>query len=158
MKGLIDHPNLTAAEGQRRVMTVLFCDLKGFTSLSEGMTPQGLVKVMNHYLSVMSEPIRNNRGIIDKYIGDGIMAYWDPPFVDEADHARLACLASLEMIERIGELREEIPELLGVRATPMEQCDLRIGIATGEAPVDRTRHDGGPVRGSSSSRQSTWVG
>ena len=70
-------------------MTVLFCDLKGFTSLSEGMTPQGLVKVMNHYLSVMSEPIRNNRGIIDKYIGDGIMAYWGPPFVDEADHARL---------------------------------------------------------------------
>lgn len=127
--------NLTAAEGQRRVMTVLFCDLKGFTSLSEGMTPQGLVKVTNHYLSVMSEPIRNNRGIIDKYIGDGIMAYWGPPFVDEADHARLACLASLEMIERIGKLREEIPELLGVRATPMEQCDLRIGIATGEALV-----------------------
>ncbi|WP_345946757.1 MULTISPECIES: adenylate/guanylate cyclase domain-containing protein [unclassified Bradyrhizobium] len=66
---------MTAPEGQRRVMTVLFCDLKGFTSLSEGMTPQGLVKVMNHYLSVMSEPIRNNRGIIDKYIGDSIMAY-----------------------------------------------------------------------------------
>ncbi|UFW91025.1 HAMP domain-containing protein [Bradyrhizobium barranii] len=135
VEGLIDRPNLTAAEGQRRVMTVLFCDLKGFTSLSEGMTPQGLVKVMNHYLSVMSEPIRNNRGIIDKYIGDGIMAYWGPPFVDEADHARLACLAALEMIERIEKLREEIPELLGVRATPMEKCDLRIGIATGEALV-----------------------
>jgi adenylate cyclase len=75
VEGLIDRPNLTAAEGQRRVMTVLFCDLKGFTSLSEGMTPQGLVKVMNHYLSVMSEPIRSNRGIINKYIGDNIMAY-----------------------------------------------------------------------------------
>ena len=99
------------------------------------MTPQGLVKVMNHYLSAMSEPIRNNRGIIDKYIGDGIMAYWGPPFVDEADHARLACLAALEMIERIEKLREEIPELLGIRATPMEECDLRIGIATGEALV-----------------------
>jgi HAMP domain-containing protein len=72
VEGLIDHPTLTAAEGQRRVMTVLFCDLKGFTSLSEGMTPQGLVKVMNRYLSIMSEPIRTNRGIIDKYIGDGI--------------------------------------------------------------------------------------
>ena len=89
VEGLIDRPNLTAAEGQRRVMTVLFCDLKGFTSLSEGMTPQGLVKVMNRYLSIMSEPIRTNRGIIDKYIGDGIMAYWGPPFVDEADHAQL---------------------------------------------------------------------
>jgi nitrogen fixation/metabolism regulation signal transduction histidine kinase len=56
VEGLIDRPNLTAAEGQRRVMAVLFCDLKGFISLSEGMTPQGLVKVMNRYLSIMSEP------------------------------------------------------------------------------------------------------
>jgi class 3 adenylate cyclase len=135
VEGLIDRPNLTAAEGQRRVMTVLFCDLKGFTSLSEGMTPQGLVKVMNRYLSIMSEPIRSNRGIIDKYIGDGIMAYWGPPFVDEADHARFACLAALEMIGRIATLRREIPELLGVRGTPMENCDLRIGVATGEALV-----------------------
>ncbi len=135
VEGLIDRPNLTAAEGQRRVMTVLFCDLRGFTGLSEGMTPQGLVKVMNRYLSIMSEPIRTNRGIIDKYIGDGIMAYWGPPFVGESDHARLACLAALELVERIATLRREIPELLGVRGTPMETCDLRIGIATGEALV-----------------------
>jgi class 3 adenylate cyclase len=135
VEGLIDRPALTAAEGQRRVMTVLFCDLKGFTSLSEGMTPQGLVKVMNRYLSTMSEPIRTHRGIIDKYIGDGIMAYWGPPFVDEADHARFACLAAQDMIDRIPTLRQEIPELLGVRGTPMETCDLRIGIATGEALV-----------------------
>jgi len=135
VEGLIDRPALTAAEGQRRVMTVLFCDLKGFTSLSEGLTPQGLVKVMNRYLSIMSEPIRSNRGIIDKYIGDGIMAYWGPPFVDEADHARFACLTALEMIERIATLRMEVPDLLGVRGTPMEKCDLRIGIATGEALV-----------------------
>jgi adenylate cyclase len=135
VKGLIDRPNLTAAEGQRRVMTVLFCDLKGFTNLSEGMTPQGLVKVMNRYLSIMSEPIRTHRGIIDKYIGDGIMAYWGPPFVSEADHAHFACLAAMEMIERITTLRQDIPELLGVRGTPMEKCDLRIGVATGEALV-----------------------
>ena len=124
VEGLIDNPTLAGAEGQRREMTVLFCDLKGFTSLSEGMTPQGLVKVMNRYLSIMSEPIRTNRGIIDKYIGDGIMAYWGPPFVGEADHARLACLAAIQMIERIATLRREIPELLGVRGTPMETCDF----------------------------------
>jgi len=141
VEGLIDRPTLTAAEGQRRVMTVLFCDLKGFTSLSEGMTPQGLVKVMNRYLSIMSEPIRTNRGIIDKYIGDGIMAYWGPPFVDEADHARFTCLAAMEMIERIATLRQEIPELLGVRGTPMEKCDLRIGVATGEALVGNIGSD-----------------
>lgn len=134
VQGLIDRPVLTASEGQRRIMTVLFCDMKGFTSLSEGMTPQGLVKVMNHYLSTVSGPIRNHKGIIDKYIGDGVMAYWGPPFTDERDHARLACLAAIEMIEHIGALRTEIPELLGVRSVPSE-CDLRIGIATGEVLV-----------------------
>jgi class 3 adenylate cyclase len=135
VQGLIDRPTLAAAEGERRVMTVLFCDLKGFTSVSEGMTPQGLVQVMNRYLSIMSEPIRANRGIIDKYIGDEIMAYWGPPFVGEGDHAFLACLTALEMIERVATLRQEIPELLGVRGTAMETCDLRIGVATGDALV-----------------------
>lgn len=89
---------------------------------------------MNRYLSTMSEPIRAQQGIIDKYIGDAIMAYWGPPFTDEADAARLACLAAIDMMDRIGGLRKELPELLGVRTTPTE-CDLRIGVATGEALV-----------------------
>ena len=79
VEGLIDRPSL-AVDGQRRVMTVLFCDVKGFTGASEGMTPQGLVKVMNRYFSAMSAPIRDHGGVIDKYIGDAIMAYWGPPF------------------------------------------------------------------------------
>ena len=132
-EGLINQP-AAATEGQRRTMTVLFCDMKGFTRMSEGMTPQGLVKVMNRYLSTMSEPIRAQQGIIDKYIGDAIMAYWGPPFADEADEARLACLAAIDMMGRIGGLRKELPELLGVRTIPTE-CDLRIGVATGEALV-----------------------
>jgi adenylate cyclase len=131
---LIDQPKLAAAEGQRRVMTVMFCDMKGFTNLSAGMTPQGLVKVMNRYLSTMSEPIREHRGVIDKYIGDAIMAYWGPPFVEEADEAQFACVAAIEIIERIVKLRKELAELLGVRVIPAE-FDLRIGIATGEALV-----------------------
>jgi class 3 adenylate cyclase len=131
---LLDQPAMVATQGQRRVMTVMFCDMKGFTTLSEGVTPQGLLKVMNRYLSMMSEPIRNHRGIIDKYIGDAIMAYWGAPFVEEADQARFACLAAIDMVERVGALRQELPELLGVRTIPM-QCDIRIGIATGEALV-----------------------
>jgi adenylate cyclase len=134
VEGLIDQPAVAAAEGQRRVMTVLFCDMKGFTRLSEGVTPQGLVRIMNHYFSTMSAPVRSHRGIIDKYIGDMIMAYWGPPFVEDADQATLACLAALEMTGRIAGLRKELPELLGVRAIPV-QCDVRIGIATGEALV-----------------------
>ena len=133
VEGLIDRPTL-AVEGQRRVMTVLFCDVKGFTSASEGMTPQGLVKVMNRYFSVMSAPIRDHGGIIDKYIGDAIMAYWGPPFTEDADQARLASLAAIEMLARVASLRSEFPEILGVRSLPIS-FDIRIGIATGEALV-----------------------
>lgn len=133
VEGLIDKPAI-ASEGQRRVMTVMFCDVKGFSSTSRGTTPQGLVKVMNHYLSAMSAPIRQNEGIIDKYIGDAIMAYWGPPFTADADQARLASIAALNMIALVPQLRDELPELLGVRNLPAP-FDIRIGIATGEALV-----------------------
>lgn len=131
VEGLLDRPEVTLTQGQRRTMTILFCDMKGFTAMSEGMTPQGLVKVVNCYLSTMSAPIRSHRGIIDKYIGDAIMAYWGPPFIDEADQARFACAAAVDMAERVPSLRTQLPELLGMRAIPVE-CDIRIGIATGE--------------------------
>jgi class 3 adenylate cyclase len=133
-EGLLDQPTVAATEGQRRVMTVMFCDMKGFTTLSEGVTPRGLVKIMNLYLSTMSEPIHAHRGIIDKYIGDAIMAYWGPPFIEEAEQAHLAGLAALDMIGRVALLRKELPELLGVRNISVD-CDIRIGIATGEALV-----------------------
>jgi class 3 adenylate cyclase len=131
---LVDRPALAATDGQRRVMTVLFCDMKGFTTLSEGMTPQGLVKVMNHFLTAMSEQVRSNHGVIDKYIGDAIMAYWGPPFTEKGEDARLACLAAIGMLGRIAALRTELPELLGMRAAG-SACDIRIGIATGEVLV-----------------------
>jgi len=133
VEGLIDQPML-AADGQHRVMTVLFCDVKGFSGASEGMTPQGLVKIMNRYFSAMSAPIRNHGGVIDKYIGDAIMAYWGPPFSENADQARLASLAALDMLGSVVSLRAEFPELLGVRSLPIS-FDIRIGIATGEALV-----------------------
>jgi len=133
-EGLLDQSAAAATEGQRRVMTVMFCDMKGFTSLSEGVTPQGLVKIMNLYLSTMSEPIHAHRGVIDKYIGDAIMAYWGPPFVEEAEQAKFACLAAVDMIGRVATLLKELPERLGVRSIPAE-CDIRIGVATGDALV-----------------------
>src|ERR1044072_6906111 len=73
--GLIERPELTDAQGSRREMTILFCDMKGFTSFSEGMTPVGLVNVLNRYLTVISEPVRRNNGIIDKHWrrGDGVL-------------------------------------------------------------------------------------
>ncbi|NEU98055.1 adenylate/guanylate cyclase domain-containing protein [Bradyrhizobium uaiense] len=133
-EGLLEQPAVAATEGQRRIMTVMFCDMKGFTSLSEGVTPRGLVKIMNLYLSTMSAPVHAHRGIIDKYIGDAIMAYWGPPFVEEAEQTHLAALAAIDMIGQVNQLRKDLPELLGVRAIPAD-CDIRIGIATGEALV-----------------------
>ncbi|UFW45610.1 MULTISPECIES: adenylate/guanylate cyclase domain-containing protein [Bradyrhizobium] len=130
VQGLIDRPEV-AIDGQRRVMTIMFCDMSGFTSMSEGMTPRGLVKVMNHYFTVMSGPIRSNRGVIDKYIGDAVMAYWGPPFIDEDEPALLAGLAAIDMAEQVPALQRQLPDLLGIRAMPAP-CDLRIGIATGE--------------------------
>jgi class 3 adenylate cyclase len=130
VQGLIDRPEV-AIDGQRRVMTIMFCDMSGFTSMSEGMTPRGLVKVMNHYFTVMSGPIRSNRGIIDKYIGDAIMAYWGPPFIEEDEPALLAGLAAIDMVDQVPALQQQLPDLLGIRAMP-GLCDLRIGIATGE--------------------------
>jgi class 3 adenylate cyclase len=131
VEGLLERPEVALTQGQRRTMTIMFCDMRGFTAMSEGMTPQGLVKVVNCYLSTMSGPVRAHRGIIDKYIGDAIMAYWGPPFIEEADQARFACAAAIDMAERVPSLRTQIPELLGIRSIPVE-CDIRIGIATGE--------------------------
>ncbi|HEV2153821.1 adenylate/guanylate cyclase domain-containing protein [Bradyrhizobium sp.] len=130
VQGLIDRPEV-AIDGQRRVMTIMFSDMSGFTSMSEGMTPRGLVKVMNHYFTVMSAPIRNHRGVIDKYIGDAIMAYWGPPFIEEGEPALLAGNAAIDMAEQVPALQKQLPDLLGIRAMPVP-CDLRIGIATGE--------------------------
>src|SRR4029434_2615370 len=96
--------------------------------------PQGLVKIMNRYFSTTSEPIHAHRGVIDKYIGDAIMAYWGPPFIAEADQTNFACLTAIGMIGCVAKLRMELPEFLGVRRIPT-QCDIRIGIATGEALV-----------------------
>jgi adenylate cyclase len=89
---------------------------------------------MNRYFSTMSAPIRHHQGIIDKYIGDAIMAYWGPPFAAEAEQTRLASMAALEMLQLVPQLRAELPELLGVRTLP-NTFDIRIGIATGEVLV-----------------------
>ena len=102
-----------------RVMTVMFCESKALTGASKEVTPQGIVKVMNRYFSVMSAPICDHGGFIDKYIGDAIMAYWGPPFADNADQAPLASLAALEMLERVDPPTCRGPVLLGVRSLPI---------------------------------------
>jgi adenylate cyclase len=115
-------------------MTILFCDMQGFTSFSEGMTPVGLVNVLNRYLTVMSDPVRQNHGIIDKYIGDAVMAFWGPPFTAGDDHARLACFTALEQLGGLPGFEAELPDLMGLRRG-LPKVNARVGVATGDVVI-----------------------
>ena len=140
VEGLIDQPDRLGGTGERREMTVFFSDMRGFTSLSEGMTPAGMVRIVNRYLALMSVPVRHNHGVVDKYIGDGIMAFWGPPFSQAEDQARLACLAGLEQLAALQTFRAELPDLTGFRRG-LPPIDMRIGIATGEVIVGNIGSD-----------------
>lgn len=96
-------PAAYSMEGESREMTVLFSDVRGFTTVSEGLEPRELTALMNEFLTPMTAVIHNYRGTIDKYMGDAIMAFWGAPLEDK-DHARHALTAGMEMIERMTEL------------------------------------------------------
>jgi class 3 adenylate cyclase len=140
VESLIERPELLGTKGERRVMTVCFADMKDFTSLSEGVTPVALVNVINRYLATMSEPIRRSGGIIDKYIGDAIMAFWGPPFTAADEQARLACEASLGQLGLLPSFRQSLPEVLGIKRH-VPPVDMRIGIASGDVVVGNIGSD-----------------
>jgi adenylate cyclase len=94
------NPEEYSMRGESRVMTVLFSDVRDFTSISEGLTAEQLKDMMNAYLSEMTEVIQHQRGTIDKYIGDAIMAFWGAPLPDE-NHAAHAVGTALDMQKRI---------------------------------------------------------
>ncbi len=121
---LLAKPELLQLGGEERIVTVLFSDLEGFTTISETMPPKELVKLLNHYLTEMTEIILAEGGIIDKFEGDAIMAEFGIP-IPVLDHAERAVRAALKMQRRMRELRpiwaqDDLPEL---------RC--RIGINTG---------------------------
>jgi class 3 adenylate cyclase len=131
---LIEVPELTRPGGEKREMTVFFSDIAGFTTISEALTPQALVTMLNEYFTTMAEPIRETHGVIDKFIGDAIMAYWGQPFVGEDDHAVLACQAGCALGPLRKDFNARLPEILGLR-TGAPQVDFRFGIATGPVVV-----------------------
>jgi len=126
--------------GQRQTMTIMFTDLAGFTKIGEQLSPTGLVKLTNRYFTIMTECIQAEHGIIDKFIGDAIMAYWGPPFVKEEEQAAAACRAALRQKEALIQFRKELPELLGLRKD-LPVINIRIGIATGEVVVGNIGSD-----------------
>mgnify|MGYP002335846937 CR=1 FL=1 len=133
VRGLLEK-RLPAEGGESHVMTVFFSDLAGFTQMCEGLTPDTAVRFLNRYFSFMAEVIRERQGIIDKYIGDAVMAFWGPPFTDEKSHAELCCAAALNQMARLDEFRAALPDILGMRHG-LPQVDIRMGIATGQVTV-----------------------
>ena len=107
---LVEEMNKTGQQvqvgGESREMTVLFSDVRSFTTLSEGLSPNDLTKLMNAFLSPMTKVIQSNRGTIDKYMGDAIMAFWGAP-LNDPDHARHAVIAALGMVRTMNEMAEE---------------------------------------------------
>jgi adenylate cyclase len=148
VKSLLEN-RIGADKGERQVMTVFFSDLQDFTRLCEGLTPDAAVRFLNRYFSLMSEVIRTRQGIVDKYIGDSVMAFWGPPFTDPADHATLCCLAALEQTARMEAFRAWLPEMFGV-AHGLPVVNVRMGIASGEVTVGNI--------GSETSRGYTVIG
>jgi len=134
VSGLIGDPGMDMLQGEKKVVSVFFADLANFTGISERFTPSGLVKLINRYLEMMSEPVVEQHGLIDKYIGDGIMAFWANPFCKDGHQASLAVSAALKNAELIETLRQELPELTGLRRD-LPDVNMRIGIATGDAIV-----------------------
>lgn len=120
--------------GEKQVATVYFSDMAGFTSISERLAASSVVALVNAYFSEMSQPIRERQGLIDKYIGDGIMAFWAPPFCEPSEQAALACAAALEQFERLEAFRLRVPDLVGLRRDA-PHISMRVGLATGEVIV-----------------------
>jgi adenylate cyclase len=114
--------------GEKRELTVLFSDIRGFTTLSEAMAPEDLVKLMNEYFTVMTEKVFEHRGSLDKYIGDAIMAIFGAPLA-EPQHAELACRAALDMVRTLRSFQDTL------RRRGLPAIDIGVGINTGPMVV-----------------------
>jgi adenylate cyclase len=121
-------------KAERRTLTVFFSDIKDFTGISEQLTASAIVNLLNSYFSAVAAAIHAHHGVIDKFIGDAVMAFWTPPFSAGDDHAIDACLAALAQQDAIVALRGQLPEITGMRLNP-PKLEIRMGIATGETVV-----------------------
>ena len=131
---LIEAQGDNANVSERRQATLFFSDIKGFSGISESLTADAMVNLLNSYFSAVTREIRNNRGIIDKFIGDAVMAFWTAPFSAGDQHAADACLAALAQRDAIAAFRGELPQITGLRRNAPEFA-VRMGLATGEVVI-----------------------
>ncbi|MEM7562184.1 MAG: adenylate/guanylate cyclase domain-containing protein [Pseudomonadota bacterium] len=123
-----ESPEEYSLEGENREMTVLFSDVRGFTTISEGMDPKQLTQLMNALLTPMTRVIHKNRGTIDKYMGDAIMSFWGAPITD-SEHARHALYAAMEMMDELKIMQDDFKQ----RGWP--EVNIGIGLNTGDMNV-----------------------
>lgn len=121
-------PEAYDLEAKREQLTVLFSDVRGFTNISEGLDPKSLSNLMNELLSPMTRIVHNNKGTIDKYMGDAMMAFWGAPVPNE-NHASAAVQSGMAMLEELGPLNERFAE----KGWP--EVKIGIGLNTGEMNV-----------------------
>jgi adenylate cyclase len=149
LEHVLAQPGAEAVVGGRRDMTVSFADLVGFTSLSERLTPLVMVTLLNRHFGLQALAVQEHHGVVDKFVGDSIVAFWGPPFVKSEEHARLACRAAQAQLLALDTLRRELPDITGLRRDA-PAVDLCVGICTGEVVVGNI--------GSENTRSYTVVG
>ena len=123
---LIKNPDSLKLGGEKKELSILFSDIRGFTTISESMSPEKLIKILNRYFTPMTEAVLDNGGMLDKYIGDAVMAFFNAP-IDLKEHADTSCRCALAMIEKLDKLNVEL-ESEGV-------LPIRIGIGLNTAEV-----------------------
>lgn len=128
-----DNADDLAAAGKQQA-TIFFSDIAGYTTISEHLTPAGLVHLMNEYFNMAGEPIAATSGLLDKFIGDAVMAFWCPPFAPADDIARLACKAVIGEAAMMQEFQKRVPDITGIRVGA-PTINIRMGLATGEVVV-----------------------
>jgi adenylate cyclase len=126
IRRLLESPELV--EPRKTEVTVMFSDIRGFTTISEKLDAQELALFLNDYLTAMTQVVFAQNGTLDKYIGDAVMAFWGAPF-EEPGHAASACRAAIEMLERLGELQARW------KAEGKPRIEIGIGLNTGVASV-----------------------
>ena len=125
---LVENPELAKQGGVEKEVTMLFSDIRGFTTLSEGMSAKELIDFLNDYLSIMTNILMENKGTLDKYIGDAIVGFWGAP-VDLEDHAYYACLSAVKMMKALKEFNARM-ESLG-----KNKINIGIGLNSGKIIV-----------------------
>lgn len=157
-KRLIDYPEDELMKASRQLVTVSFCDMNRFTTLSETLSPATMEKLMNLFFTKMSRSVNENNGVIDKYIGDSIMAFWGLPFTVEGMHAIGSCHTSLDQIASVKELNDELKSIPEFENVDINIC---IGLASGElivANVGSEEHKSFTVMGNSVNLAARLVG